>query len=120
MVLLLLDALVPDGALPLHNELMTAYILDDLERQAQRKDQQSRFFHVMARVRELASQGVISTTLPRNEHLVKEEKAGNVTYEPSQKVGEVEPLVALLTHLYQHPELIPVANDFVRELTPGE
>ena len=40
-----------------------------------------------------------------------------------QQVGEqqaLEPLFTLMAQLHQHPELIPVARDFIRELAPGE
>ncbi len=40
---------------------------------------------------------------------------------PQEKVDEqqaLEPLFALMAQLRQHPELIPVARDFIRELAP--
>src|SRR5258708_20618137 len=40
MVILLLDALLTEEELSLHRELITAYILDDLERQQSRQDLQ--------------------------------------------------------------------------------
>ncbi len=40
MVVLLLDGLLPDEELSLHQELLCAYIVDDLEREACRKDPQ--------------------------------------------------------------------------------
>jgi hypothetical protein len=42
---------------------------------------------------------------------------------PQEKVDEqqaLEPLFALMAQLRQHPELIPVARDFIRELAPDE
>ncbi len=42
---------------------------------------------------------------------------------PEVQVDEqqaLEPLFALMAHLRQHPELIQVTRDFLRELTPDE
>jgi hypothetical protein len=43
--------------------------------------------------------------------------------QPQEKVDDqqaLEPLFALMAQLRQHPELISVARDFIRELAPDE
>jgi transcriptional regulator with XRE-family HTH domain len=132
MVMLLLDALFPGEELSLHRELITAYIVDDLERLEQRRDSQrdqddlllQRMQRVMAQVLQLPPS--ITQARPAVEHQEASEQADEQLkeYEPSwpqEKVDEqqaLEPLFALMAQLRQHPELIPVARDFIRELTP--
>jgi transcriptional regulator with XRE-family HTH domain len=133
MVMLLLDALFPGEELSLHRELITAYIVDDLERQEQRRDPQhnqddpllQRIQRVMAQVLQLPPS--VTQARPAIGH---QEVSGQADeqleeHEPSlsqEKVDEqqaLEPLFALMAQLRQHPELIPVASDFIRELAPG-
>jgi transcriptional regulator with XRE-family HTH domain len=133
MVMLLLDALFPGEELSLHRELITAYIVDDLERLEQRRDSQrdqddlllQRMQRVMAQVLQLPPS--VTQARPVVEH---QEASGQADeqlkdYEPSwpqEKVDEqqaLESLFALMAQLRQHPELIPVARDFIRELAPG-
>jgi len=48
---------------------------------------------------------------------------GHESLFPQTKVNDqqaLELLFTLLAQLRQHPELIPVAGDFIRELMPGE
>jgi transcriptional regulator with XRE-family HTH domain len=130
MVMLLLDALFPGEELSFQRELITAYILDDLERKAQRRDaqrgQSERVQRVMAQVLQLP----MSTTQARPA-IGHQEASGQADEqleerEPSrsqEKVDEqqaLEPLFALMAQLRQHPELIPVTRDFIRELAPNE
>jgi len=132
--MILLDALFPDEELSLNRELITAYIVDDLERQEQRRDSQrgrgdpllQRVQRVMARVLQLpisATQarpaiGRQEASVQANEQLEEREPP-----RPQEKVDEqqaLEPLFALMAQLRQHPELIPVTRDFIRELAPDE
>ena len=130
-VVVLLDALNSEEELSLHHELLCAYIVDDLERQESRKDRKSnpdtpllqRIQRMIGRVLQLPTR---ATMAPFSQ---KQENTGgqvlNQVDEPlqSQKTSEqqaLEPLFGLMTQLQQHPELIPVARDFIRELAPGE
>jgi transcriptional regulator with XRE-family HTH domain len=134
MVMLLLDALFPGEELSFQRELITAYIIDDLERQEQRRDAQrgqgdpllQRVQRVMAQVLQLP----MSTTQARPA-IGHQEASGQADEqleerEPSrsqEKVDEqqaLEPLFALMAQLRQHPELIPVTRDFIRQLAPNE
>ncbi len=131
MVVLLLDVLNPEEDLSLHQELITAYIIDDLEREARRKDPQHRQDDLLQR-----AQRVIGLVLqlpkratqarPMQEQNVIEEQTASQWEEheplqPQKKADDqqaLEPLFALMAQLHQHPELIPVARDFIRELIP--
>ena len=134
MVMLLLDALFPGEELSFQRELITAYIVDDLERKAQRRDAQrgqddpllQRVQRVIAQVLQLpmsATQarpaiGYQEASVQADEQLEEREPS-----RPQEKVDEqqaLEPLFALMAQLRQHPELIPVTRDFIRELAPGE
>ena len=134
MVMLLLDALFPDEELSFHRELITAYIVDNLERQEQRRDAQrgqddpllQRVQRVMAQVLQLRmsttqarpSIGHQEASVQADEQLEEREPS-----RPQEKVDEqqaLEPLFALMAQLRQHPELIPVTRDFIRELAPDE
>lgn len=133
MVMLLIDALFPDEELSLHRELITAYIVDDLERQGQRRDSQrdqddpllQRMQRVMTQVLQPSlSASQASPTIGHQEtsEQADEELEERETSWPQEKVDEqqaLEPLFALMDQLRQHPDLIPVARDFIRELTPG-
>src|SRR6266851_4226101 len=108
MVMLLLDALFPGEELSFQRELITAYIVDDLERQEQRRDSQrgqgdpllQRVQRVMAQVLQLP----MSTTQarPARGYQVEEEQVGKQADErepprPQEKVDEqqgLEPLFA--------------------------
>jgi len=134
MVMLLLDALFPGEELSFHRELLTAYIVDDLERQEQRRDAQrgqddpllQRIQRVMAQVLQLSMNA--TQTRPARGHQADEEQAdeqveGREVPQPEVQVDEqqaLEPLFALMAQLRQHPELIPVTRDFLRELAPDE
>jgi transcriptional regulator with XRE-family HTH domain len=122
MVVLLLDVLIPEDDLSLHRELTTAYIADDLEQQGSRKEPGGPFVRrvqcVLERVLQLPIRDM--SALPGTRRIA-EEKALDTpeeTCEPPQKAGSLEPLFALMERLHQHPDLIPVADDFVRELAP--
>ena len=134
MVMLLLDALFPGEELSFQRELITAYIVDDLERQEQRRDAQrgqddpllQRVQRVIAQVLQLpmsATQarpaiGYQEASVQADEQLEEREPS-----RPQEKVDEqqgLEPLFALIAQLRQHPELIPVTRDFIRELAPDE
>ncbi len=133
MVVLLLDALFPGEELSLHRELITAYIVDDLERQEQRRDSRGsqdnlllqRVQRVMAQVLQLPMS--VTQTRPAIGHQEASEQADEQLEErepprPQEQVYEqqaLEPLFALMAQLRQHPELIPVARDFIHELAPG-
>jgi transcriptional regulator with XRE-family HTH domain len=133
MVVLLLDALFPGEELSFHRELITAYIVDDLERQEQRRDPQrgqddpllQRVQRVMAQVLQLPMSA--TQARPATEHQEASEQADDrlEEHEPSRlqekATGQqaLEPLFALIEQLRQHPELIPVARDFIHELAPG-
>jgi transcriptional regulator with XRE-family HTH domain len=130
MVMLLLDALFPGEELSFQRELITAYIVDDLERQEQRRGPQrgqgdpllQRVQRVMAQILHLP----ISATRagPAIGHQVEEEQVEErEAPRPQEQVDEqqaLEPLFALMAQLRQHPELIPVTRDFLRELAPDE
>jgi len=134
MVMLLLDALFPGEELTFHRELVTAYIVDDLERQEQRRDSQrgqadpllQRVQRVMAQVLQLPMSATQAT--PAIGHQEASDQADEQLEErepsrPQEKVDEqqaLEPLFALMAQLRQHPELIPVTRDFLRELAPDE
>jgi transcriptional regulator with XRE-family HTH domain len=132
MVMLLLDVLFPGEELSLHRELITAYIVDDLERLERRRDSQrdqdapllQRMQRVMAQVLQPSP-----NSLQERPAIEYQEASGQVDEqleerEPPlsrEKVDEeqvLEPLFALMAQLRQHPELISVASDFIRELTP--
>ncbi len=134
MVMLLLDALFPGEELSFQRELITAYVVDDLERQEQRRDAQrgqddpllQRVQRVIAQVLQLpmsATQarpaiGYQEASVQADEQLEEREPS-----RPQEKVDEqqaLEPLFALMAQLRQHPELIPVTRDFIRELAPDE
>jgi transcriptional regulator with XRE-family HTH domain len=134
MVMLLLDALFPGEELSFHRELITAYIVDDLERQEQRGDSQGRgqddpLLKRVQRVMAQVLQPSMSATQarPGMGHQEDSERADERLEEreplrPQAKADEqqaLEPLFALIEQLRQHPELIAVASDFIRELTPG-
>jgi transcriptional regulator with XRE-family HTH domain len=122
MVVLLLDVLIPEDDLSLHRELTTAYVADDLEQQGSRKEPGSPFVRRVQRVLERVLQLPIRdmSALPGTRRIAEEEALDTPeeTCEPPQKAGSLEPLFALMERLHQHPDLIPVANDFVRELAP--
>ena len=133
MVMLLLDVLFPGEELSLHRELITAYIVDDLERLERRigsqRDQDAPLLQRMQRVMAQVLQPS-PNSLQERPVVVHQEASGQVDEqleerEPPlsrEKVDEeqaLEPLFALMAKLRQHPELIPVANDFIRELAPG-
>lgn len=133
MVMLLLDVLFPGEEFSLHRELITAYIVDDLERQEQRRVSQrsqddpllQRVQRVMAQVSQLPMSA--TQARPATEHQIAQEQADDrlEKHEPSRPQEKendqqaLEPLFALMAQLRQHPELIPVARDFIRELAPG-
>ncbi|MBV9688673.1 MAG: helix-turn-helix transcriptional regulator [Ktedonobacteraceae bacterium] len=133
MVILLLDALFSDEELSLHRELVTAYIVDDLERQEQRRDPQRdpddplllRVQRVMAQVLQLSLRATQARPVMGNQVAEKQADDQLGEHEPLRPQGKadnqqvLEPLFALMTQLGQHPELIPVARDFIRELAPG-
>ena len=134
MVILLLDGLFPDEEFSLHRELITAYIVDDLERQEQRRGPQraqddpllQRIRRVMAQVLQLpmsATQAGPAIGLQVEEEQADEQVEEREPPRPQEQVDEqqaLEPLFALMAQLRQHPELIPVARDFLRELAPDE
>ena len=134
MVVLLLDALFLDGELSLHQELIAAYIVDDLERKAQRRDPQrrqddpllQRIQRVMAEILQLpksARQARPATEGQEASEQADEQLREREPSRPQEKAtGQqaLEPLFALIEQLRQHPELIPVARDFIHELAPGE
>ena len=132
-VMLLLDALFPGEELSLHRELITAYIVDDLERQEQRRDSQrdqddpllQRMQRIIAQVLQFppnASQARPAIGLQEVSEQADEQLEERELSRPQEKVDEqqaLESLFALMAQLRQHPEFIPVARDFIRELTPG-
>ena len=134
MVMLLLDALFPGEKLSLHRELITAYIVDDLERQEQRRDSQrgqddpllQRVQRVMAQVLQLPMSATQARPAIGHQEALEqadEQLEERETSRPQEKVDEqqaLEPLFALMAQLRQHPELIPVTRDFIRELAPDE
>jgi transcriptional regulator with XRE-family HTH domain len=134
MVMLLLDALFPDEEFSFHRELIIAYIVDDLEHQEQRRDAQrgqddpllQRVQRVMAQVLQLpmsATQARPSIGHQEASVQVDEQLEEREPSRPEVQVDEqqaLEPLFALMAQLRQHPELIPVTRDFIRELAPDE
>jgi transcriptional regulator with XRE-family HTH domain len=134
MVMLLLDALFPDEELSLHRELITAYIVDDLEHLEQRRGSQrdqddpllQRMQYVMAQVMQpspSATQarpaiGHQESSGQTDEQL--EEREPSLSQEKVDEQQALEPLFTLMAQLRQHPELIPVARDFIRELASEE
>jgi transcriptional regulator with XRE-family HTH domain len=134
MVMLLLDALFPGEKLSLHRELITAYIVDDLERQEQRRDSQrgqddpllQRVQRVMAQVLQLPMSATQARPAIGHQEALEqadEQLEERETSRPQEKVDEqqaLEPLFALMAQLRQHPELIPVTRDFIHELAPDE
>jgi len=122
MVMLLLDVLTGEEELSLNQELLCAYVVDDLERQAQRQSGslRERIQRVIGRVLQLPNKSTMTSS--RSGPQVAEEKAGDhfeETHTPPPQEGDLEPLFALMAQLHQCPELIPVARDFIRELAPG-
>ncbi len=134
MVVLLLDALFPGEELSFQRELITAYIVDDLERQEQRRGPQrgqddpllQRVQRVMAQVKQFATSAAPVRPAIGKQGPVAQADEQAEEREPSrhqEKVDEqqaLEPLFALMDQLRQHPALIPVARDFLRELAPDE
>lgn len=133
MVMLLLDVLFPDEGLSFQRELITGYIVDDLERQEQRRDAQGgqgdpllqRVRRVMAEVLQLPTSVSQRPELGRKAAMAQadEQVEERDPLQPQEKVDEqqaLEPLFALMAQLRQHPELIPVTRDFLRELAPDE
>jgi transcriptional regulator with XRE-family HTH domain len=134
MVMLLLDALFPDEELSLHQELITAYVIDDLERLERRRDsQRDQDDPLLQRMQRVIIQVLqLSTSVTQASQVVEHQEASGQADEqlqeyelsrPQEKVDEqqtLEPLFALMAQLRQYPELIPVARDFIRELAPGE
>jgi len=123
MVVLLLNTLTLEDELSLHHELITAYIADDLERQGQRKDQKSPFLQRVQRVRERVLQLPERSTRAEPDTRVAEEPSASTptsVHDLPQKTNELERLLALLIRLQRHPDLIAVADDFIRELAPRE
>jgi transcriptional regulator with XRE-family HTH domain len=134
MVMLLLDALFPGEKLSLHRELITAYIVDDLERKAQRRDSQrgqddpllQRVQRVMAQVLQLPMSATQARPAIGHQEALEqadeqlEEREPSRPQEKGDKQQALEPLFALMAQLRQHPELIPVTRDFIRELAPDE
>jgi transcriptional regulator with XRE-family HTH domain len=133
MVVLLLDALFPGEDLTLHRELITAYIVDDLERQGQRRDLQSsqndpllqRIQRVIAEVLQLSMSaaqarpviGQMKASEQADDQLRDHELLRH--HEKADEQQALEPLFVLIEQLRRHPELIPVASDFIRELASG-
>jgi transcriptional regulator with XRE-family HTH domain len=133
IVVLLLDALFPGEELSLYRELIVAYIVDDLERQEQRRDPQrgqddpllQRIQRVMAQVLQLpmsATQARAATGYQGASEQADDRMEEHEPSQPQEKAtGQqaLEPLFALIEQLRQHPELIPVARDFIHELAPS-
>ena len=135
MVMLLLDALFPGEELSFQRELITAYIVDDLERQEQRRGPQrgqddpllQRLQRVMAQVLQLLPMSATQAR-PAIGHQEASEQADEQLEErepsrPQEQVDEqqaFEPLFALMAQLRHHPELIAVTRDFLRELALNE
>lgn len=133
-VVLLLDALIPDGELSLHQELLYTYIIDDLEREARRRDVEhyqdsplnQRLQRVIEQVLEISKKAVmVEHELLRRiaDEQVATQREEHEPPQPQLQVGDepaLEPLFTLIAQLHQHPELIAVARDFIRELTPDE
>src|SRR5207253_10715696 len=103
MVLLLLDALFPGEELSLHRELATAYIVDDLERQEQRRGSQrgqgdpllQRVQRVMAQVLQLpmnATQAGPARGLQVEEEQVGEQVEEREPSRPGEQVDEQQAL----------------------------
>src|SRR5215469_4968752 len=134
MVVLLLDALFPREELSLHQELVAAYIVDDLERQEERRGSQrgpgdpllQRVQRVMVQVLQLPTSAALARPAPGHQEAVAqvdeqlEEREPPPPHEQVDEQRALEPLFALMTQLHQHPELIPVTRDFLRELAPDE
>lgn len=134
MVVLLLDAFSPAHELSLHQELLCAYILDDLEREARRKDVEhrkddlllQRVQRVMGEVLQLPKRAAMAEPEPPGQVVEVEVVPQWEEREPPQPTPQagielaLEPLFTLMTQLHQHPELIPVARDFIRELAPDQ
>ncbi len=132
MVMLLVDALFPNEDLSLNRELITAYVVDDLERlelrRGSQRDQDDPLLERIQRVKEQAlrfppSASQASTAIGEVLGQAKEQLEAHEPSRLQKKVDEqqaLEPLFALIEQLRQHPELISVARDFIRELAPGE
>ena len=134
MVVVLLDALFPGEEPSLHRELTAAYIVDDLERQEQRRGSQrgqddpllQRIQRVIAQISQLPPSAAQATPAPGHQGAMAqagEQVEVRKQPAPQEQVDEqraLEPLFALMAQLRQHPELIPVTHDFLRELAPDE
>jgi transcriptional regulator with XRE-family HTH domain len=135
MVLLLLDVLFPGEELSLQRELFTAYIIDDLEREASRRDARraetdplhQHVQHVLMQLSQLPAGGGSPQPAKRQENedtaeaCELEEKHEPFSQEEKGTAQHaLEPLFALMAQLHRHPELIPVVRDFVCELAPNE
>src|SRR6266849_7866188 len=132
MVMLLLDALFPGEELSFQRELITAYIVDDLERQEQRRGPQrgqddpllQRVQRVMAQVLQLPMRATQARPAIGHREALEQADEQVEEREPSRPEVQVdeqqalEPLFALMAQLRHHPELIPVTRDFLRELAP--
>ena len=132
MVMLLLDALFPGEEPSFHRELITAYIVDDLERQEQRRDPQrcqddallQRIQRVMVQVLHLSISATQERRPTEQQEALEQAEEQLEEGEPSrpQEQADVqqalEPLFALMAQLRHHPELISVARDFIHELAP--
>lgn len=130
--MLLLDVLFPDEEMSLHQELLCAYIVDDLEREARRKDTQrdsadallQRVQHVIELVLHLPHQATLTKPEPQHplEDQVILQREEHESFQWQTKAGNqqvLEPLLSLMVQFQQHPELIAVVHDFIRELAPS-
>jgi transcriptional regulator with XRE-family HTH domain len=133
MVILLLDTLSPDENLSFQRELIMAYLVDDLERQEQRRYSQrrgqddpllQRIQRVMAQVLQPSMRATQARPAIGHQEVLErtdDQLEERFTLRPQVKVDEqqvLEPLFALIEQLRQHPELISVASDFIHELAP--
>lgn len=130
MVMYLLDVLL-EGELSLSHALLSSYILDDLEHQIQRKDPKGlqqdalarQLRRVISHVEHLAenrgqSSLPQSPTPPEPQSLSTAGDQQGQIQTRSSDLSLLQPLFSLLDQLRQHPDLIPVASDFIRELAP--
>jgi len=134
MVVLLHDALFPGEELSFQRELITAYIVDDLEHQEERRDSQpgegEPLLHRIQRVIAHVLQAPTSSMQVKSSRAYQEaleqvgERMEDKEVTPSQEKGDeqqaLEPLFALIEQLRKHPELISVTSAFLHELTPEE
>jgi len=130
MIVLLLDALFPDEEVSLHHELLRAYIVDDLEREGRRQNAKHpqddpllrRVLRVIGHILLFPQRAMMA----ESSRSISEEQGASQWEEhevlPQQlQAGQqqaLEPLFTLMIQLQQHPELIAVARDFIRELAP--